>query len=115
MKELRVLIHSASSLLRALLFLRALRGKTRTNPNHSPTIAPMKLVLIGDIHMYRLFMAPWELAGKTLIGQANVWLNRRRHFDRKLLVPVVRRAMGLRPEMVLLSGDLTSVASSEEF
>jgi 3',5'-cyclic AMP phosphodiesterase CpdA len=75
----------------------------------------MRLVLLGDIHMYRLFMAPWELAGKTLIGQANVWLHRRRHFDRKLLVPVVRRAMGLEPEMVLLSGDLTSVASSEEF
>src|SRR5688500_15789698 len=75
----------------------------------------MRIELLGDIHMYRLFMAPWELAGKTFVGRANVWLKRRRQFSRRLLAPVVRRAASLEPDLVLLSRDLTSVASSEEF
>lgn len=79
------------------------------------TATMMRLVLIGDIHAYRQLVAPWSLLGKRLFGQANVWLKRRYHFDRALLAPVVERAAALAPDLVLLSGDLTSTALPGEF
>lgn len=75
----------------------------------------MRIVLVGDIHMYRLLMPPWELAGKALVGQANVWFNRRQHFDRQLLRPVLERIASLQPDLLLLSGDLTSIGAGSEF
>ncbi len=78
-------------------------------------IALMRLVLIGDIHAYRLFVPPWALLSKRLLGQANLWLTRRQRFDHRLMGPLVRHALSLRPEQVLLSGDLTTTAIEGEF
>ncbi len=77
--------------------------------------ACMRLVLLGDIHNYALGIWPWELLGKTFAGQMNLWLNRRRKFDRTLLAPTVARALACKPDMVVLSGDLTTTARSREF
>jgi len=58
---------------------------------------------------------PWRLLGKRLLGQANLWLNRGRRFDLRLLAQVLRRAVSLQPDLMLLSGDLTSTALDAEF
>jgi len=75
----------------------------------------MRLALIGDIHYYRLAVAPWQLFGKRLLGQANLWLNRRHRFNRSLLKPVLEQAESIQPDMVLMSGDLTTTALAGEF
>ena len=81
----------------------------------SATTTMLRLVLIGDIHAYRLLVPPWSLLGKRLLGQTNLWLNRRHRFDRKLLTPLVRQAATLAPDLLLFSGDLTSTALPGEF
>ena len=75
----------------------------------------MRIVLIGDIHTFSLWTAPWDLLGKRALGQANLWLRRRRRFNRALLEPTVSRAASLEPDLVLLSGDLTTTALTSEF
>ncbi len=53
----------------------------------------MRIVLLGDLHTYRLAVWPWELLGKSLAGQMNLWLNRRKRFDRSLIQPTIERAI----------------------
>lgn len=79
------------------------------------TATATRVVLLGDVHQYRLAVAPWRLLGKRLLGQANLWLNRRHRFDRRLLIPAVRRIAQLRPDWLLLSGDLSTTALADEF
>ena len=74
-----------------------------------------RLVLLGDMHLYRLAVAPWQLLSKRLVGQLNLWLNRRRQFDRDLLPAVIKRADSLSADFCLLSGDLTTTALAGEF
>lgn len=75
----------------------------------------MRLVLIGDIHLYRLKVAANRLLGKRLLGQSNLWLNRRFRFNHDLLDPLMERVRALEPEMVLLTGDVTTTALEDEF
>jgi 3',5'-cyclic AMP phosphodiesterase CpdA len=74
-----------------------------------------RIILIGDLHVHRLWVPPWSLLSKRLLGQANVWLNRRHHFDRTLLAPLVQRIAAVQRDMLLFSGDLTSTALRAEF
>lgn len=75
----------------------------------------MRLVLIGDVHVYRLWMPPWAMLGKPLLGQMNLWFNRSRHVDISLLEPTLLRVASLKPDHLLLSGDLTTTAREKEF
>lgn len=75
----------------------------------------MRIVILGDIHVYRLWLPPWRLLNKAMLGQANLLLQRRKHLDLSLLAPVVNRATALRPDLVLLSGDFTTTSQPEEF
>lgn len=75
----------------------------------------MRLVLLGDLHTYRLAVPPWRLLGKSLFGYLNLVTRRRRHFRLELAPPTVARAASLNPDMVLLSGDLTTIALPGEF
>ena len=75
----------------------------------------MRLVLFGDIHLYRLWLAPWHLASKRVLGQSNLVLNRRRKFNHALLPGMIERAVELKPDVCLLSGDLTTTALVKEF
>jgi 3',5'-cyclic AMP phosphodiesterase CpdA len=75
----------------------------------------MRIVLLGDLHLYRLFAWPWELMSKRLLGQMNLWLNRRRHFNMKLLPDVIAKVRDIHPDMILCSGDLTTTAHPLEF
>lgn len=75
----------------------------------------MRAVVFGDIHLYRLALPPWGMLSKRMLGQTNLWLNRRYRFDARLLPPAVEHAMSLAPDVVLLSGDLTTTALPGEF
>jgi 3',5'-cyclic AMP phosphodiesterase CpdA len=74
-----------------------------------------RLLALGDIHHYRLAVAPWRLLGKRLVGQLNLYLNRRHQFDRSVLPMASRRIAQLRPDLLLMTGDLTTTALCREF
>ena len=75
----------------------------------------MRLVLFGDIHLYRLWLMPWQLASKRILGQSNLILNRRKTFRHDLLKAMIDQAIGLEPDMLLLSGDVTTTSLKKEF
>ena len=80
-----------------------------------PPSISMRIALIGDLHTYALAVWPWELLGKPLAGQLNLWLNRRTKFDRSLIAPTIGRVMECKPDLALLSGDLTTTSRPSEF
>jgi len=75
----------------------------------------MRIVLFGDVHFYRLWLAPWHMLSKRLLGQTNLLLNRRKTFRHELLAEMIERAAALQPDLCLLSGDLTTTALKQEF
>lgn len=75
----------------------------------------MRVVLFGDIHVYRLALAPWHLLSKRVLGQSNLVFNRRKKFDHALLPGLIQKAIDLEPNLLLLSGDLTTTALKPEF
>lgn len=75
----------------------------------------MRLVLLGDLHFYQLGVWPWQLLSKRLLGQCNLWLNRRRHFRPELWPKLRDRIVDLAPDGILCSGDLTTTALRGEF
>lgn len=74
-----------------------------------------RLVILSDIHLYSLAVPPWRLLGKRMLGQLNLWLRRRHKFDHSLLPGVIRRILALKPDQVLIPGDLTTTALPSEF
>jgi 3',5'-cyclic AMP phosphodiesterase CpdA len=74
----------------------------------------MRVVILGDIHLYDLNARPWQLLGKRLLGQTNLWFHRRKRFNPRLLEPVVEQALSLNPDWFLLTGDLTTTALETE-
>jgi 3',5'-cyclic AMP phosphodiesterase CpdA len=75
----------------------------------------MRIALIGDIHTYRLAVAPWRIFNKRFIGQVNLWFNRRFRFRRELLPPVWSKVASIKPDQLLFSGDVCTCAIWEEF
>lgn len=75
----------------------------------------MRVVLFGDLHMYRLAVAPWDLLSKRILGQTNLWLSRAGRFDRSLIEPTAARIAELQPDLLLSPGDLTTTATPAEF
>jgi len=75
----------------------------------------MRIVVLGDLHFYQLAVWPWQLFSKRLLGQSNLWLNRRRHF-KPALWPALRDQVLVRaPDALLCSGDFTTTALPGEF
>jgi predicted phosphodiesterase len=75
----------------------------------------LRAVLIGDIHCYRLWVAPWQLLGKRVLGQINLWKTRRKRFKSHRMADVVEKALSLDPQLLLLSGDFSTTAIPAEF
>ncbi|MEE9212884.1 MAG: metallophosphoesterase [Phycisphaeraceae bacterium] len=75
----------------------------------------MRIAVIGDIHAYELRVHPRRLVGKRLFGQTNLWLNRRFRFNHALLEPVLQRAIEIEPDLLLMTGDLTTTSLPNEF
>lgn len=75
----------------------------------------IRLTLMGDLHFYRLWVAPWRLLSKRILGQINLWWDRRHSFDRSLLAPMLQRVLTIDPALLLLTGDMTMTSLREEF
>ena len=75
----------------------------------------MRLILLGDLHFFQLGVWPWQLLSKRLLGQANLWINRRRHFRPSLWPTLCARIEALQPDGLLGSGDFTTTALQGEF
>ena len=75
----------------------------------------MRIALIGDIHLFQTQVHPTRLFGKRLMGHTNLMLNRRFRFNHRVLEPLIDRAAALKPDMVLLSGDVTTTSLEDEF
>lgn len=75
----------------------------------------MRIVLLGDMHLYTLSIAPWRLLSKRILGQTNLWLRRHRAFDRRQWSGLANHARALGPDVVLGSGDVSTTALPHEF
>ena len=75
----------------------------------------MRIVVLGDLHFYQLAVWPWQLFSKRLLGQTNLWLNRRRHFKPALWPAVRDQVITRAPDALLCSGDFTTTALPGEF
>jgi 3',5'-cyclic AMP phosphodiesterase CpdA len=74
-----------------------------------------RIAVMGDLHFYRLWVAPWRLLSKRILGQINLWWDRRHNFDRALLAPMLQHVVDINPAMFLLTGDITMTSLMEEF
>lgn len=86
-----------------------------TDAKAGTTSDSIRLALMGDLHFYRLWVAPWRLLSKRLLGQINLWWDRRHCFDRALLSPMLQRVLAIDPAMLLLTGDVTMTSLPQEF
>jgi len=75
----------------------------------------MKLVLIGDIHLYSFKLRPRQWLSKRLLGLSNLYLFRRRTFAHERLHELFEQVAALKPDLILCSGDLTSTSLEIEF
>lgn len=75
----------------------------------------MKLVHLSDIHVWRYALNPIRLMNKRLIGMAELLSGRASKFRVERIHEVVERAVSLRPDHVLVTGDLTTTALRSEF
>lgn len=75
----------------------------------------MRIVLFGDIHLYDLKLMPWHLLSKRILGQTNLWINRRGRFDPALVEAMVEQIIDIDPQQIICPGDLTTTATHAEF
>lgn len=75
----------------------------------------MRIALIGDIHFFSLKLHPRRMLSRRVLGQSNLWLNRRNRFVHAVLEPVMKRVLETLPQHVLCSGDLTTTSLESEF
>lgn len=75
----------------------------------------MRIVLLGDLHLYQLSIGLRSWFGKRLLGQTNLLLNRRHHFAMDRLPGLIERARALEPDMVICTGDFTTTGLKDEF
>lgn len=85
------------------------------NVDAMPGAESLRLAVVGDIHLYRTRIAPWRMLNKRLLGQVNLWFERRHKFDPALLPAVCEQINRVNPDRLLLTGDVTTTSLPEEF
>lgn len=75
----------------------------------------MKVVHLTDLHV-QTAPRPAELLSKRLLGSVNLYLlGRKSHFSRAAQEAAVAAALAERPDLVIITGDLTAQALDAEF
>lgn len=75
----------------------------------------MRVVHFSDLHFYA-FPRVSGMFGKRMLGLANLYLRGRRHqFHADVASVAIEQIAALNPELILLTGDLTALASPAEF
>jgi len=75
----------------------------------------VRLVVIGDIHLFAEKIRPRQLLGKRLLGHGNLLINRRHRFNHAMLPAIIERVRGVNPDLALFSGDVTTTSLADEF
>jgi len=75
----------------------------------------LRIVHLSDIHVWRYVFNPVHLLSKRAIGMLGLVSRRARKFRLERLDDVVRRVKELRPDHLLITGDLTTTALTDEF
>ena len=84
-------------------------------PAASAQVTSTRLAVLGDLHLYKLWIPPWRLLCKRMLGQINLWWDRRKKFDPALLPAMLDRAASIAPDLMLLTGDVTMTSYPGEF
>ena len=75
----------------------------------------MRIIQLSDIHVWRYAFNPLRLFNKRVVGMTELVMGRARKFRLERLRAVVDRVLGLAPDHVLITGDLTTTALPDEF
>jgi hypothetical protein len=75
----------------------------------------MKIVHLSDIHVWRYTWNLRHLMGRRALGMMELLMGRARLFQLDRLAEVVDRASSLKPDHILITGDLTTTALPSEF
>jgi len=75
----------------------------------------LRLAHLSDIHLWRIPRNPLELLGKRLVGVTELVCGRARRFELERLPGLVDRVLSLACDHVLITGDLTTLATAPEF
>ena len=75
----------------------------------------LRIVHLSDIHLWRYVFNPLLLMNKRAFGMVALVAGRARKFRLERLHDVVERVKGLKPDHVLITGDLTTTALPAEF
>ena len=75
----------------------------------------MRLLHISDLHFWHITFNPFRLAGKRLFGTASLILSRARKFRMEIMPGVLERVREVKPDHILITGDLTTTSLEEEF
>jgi 3',5'-cyclic AMP phosphodiesterase CpdA len=75
----------------------------------------MRIVHISDLHFWHITLNPLRLMGKRFLGMGNLILNRARAYKMGVMPALVQRVQELKPDHLLVTGDLTTTALDEEF
>ena len=78
-------------------------------------MASFRIVHLSDIHVWRWTINPARLLGKRAVGMLELLRGRARRFRLDRLESLVAKVESLRPDHVLITGDLTTTALPEEF
>ena len=71
----------------------------------------MKIVHLSDVHVWRYTWDVRRLAGMRALGVIELLTGRARRFQLDRLEAVVDRVLGLAPDHVLITGDLTTTCA----
>jgi 3',5'-cyclic AMP phosphodiesterase CpdA len=74
-----------------------------------------RLVHVSDIHFWEYAFNPLQLFSKRLLGMGSLIVRRARRFRLERMEQVIDRILLLRPDHVLITGDLTTTALPVEF
>lgn len=75
----------------------------------------LRIIHLSDIHIWRFDIRPHLLWGKRALGMLSLAAGRAWKFRLERLQAVVDRVRSLRPDHVLITGDLTTTALPAEF
>jgi 3',5'-cyclic AMP phosphodiesterase CpdA len=75
----------------------------------------MRIVHLSDLHFWHITLNPARLAGKRMLGMSNLILNPARRYRTGMMPALRDRIKELRPDHILITGDLTTTSLEEEF
>ena len=75
----------------------------------------MRIIHLSDIHVWHWPRRPGQLLSKRLVGVAALLAGRAARFPRGRLGAVLDRVASLRPDHLLITGDVTTTALPSEF